>query len=330
MIISKTPLRLSLAGGGTDLPEYYSKYGCHLITSAINKHIYIFIKKWFEPAIRVSYSKTEIVNDFKKIKHPFIRESLNYFKLNSNVEISIMADLPAGTGMGSSGSFAVGFLNALSTYKNKKLNEQNLAELAFKLQHDVLNESGGKQDQYAAAYGGIISMTIAKSGKVKVEKLKIKTNTINELENRLICFYTGKKRSASKLQKEYCKNITNEKQKVIESLHDIQKITKPMISYLKSGNVDEIGTLFAQHWNAKKNISDKISNPNFEKFYDKAIKSGAIGGKLLGAGGGGYMLFLCKSGKKNSVKRTMNKVGLIDIPISISEGGSNTHNSLKF
>ena len=195
-----------------------------------------------------------------------------------------------------------------------------MAELAFKLQHDVLNESGGKQDQYAAAYGGIISMTITKSGKVKVEKLKIKTNTINELENRLICFYTGKKRSASKLQKEYCKNITNEKQKVIESLHDIQKMTKPMISYLKSGNVDEIGTLFAQHWNAKKNISNKISNPNFEKFYDKAIKSGAIGGKLLGAGGGGFMLFFVPPEFQSQVKSALSN--LLYVPCRFDTLGS--------
>lgn len=328
MIISKTPLRLSLAGGGTDLPEYYSQYGSQVVTSAIDKHIYIFVKKWFEPAIRISYSKTEIVNKISKIQHPFVRESLRHFKLDSHIEITVMADLPAGTGMGSSSSFAVGLLNALSFYKNQKIKTQKLAELAFRLQHNVLNESGGKQDQYAAAYGGIISMKIDKTGKVNVQKLKIKNKTIRNLENRLLCFYTGITRSAPKIQNKYCKSILENKQSIIESLHNIKKISNPMISYLKNDNIDGIGELFEQHWNAKKKLSNEISNSKINKLYDHAIKAGAIGGKMLGAGGGGYMVFVCKKDKKDLVKKILNKKGLVDVPIMFYERGSKTFESL--
>ena len=328
MIISKTPLRLSLAGGGTDLPEYYSQYGSHVITSAIDKHIYIFVKKWFEPAIRVSYSKTEIVDKINKIKHPFVRESLRHFKIDSNLEVTIMADLPAGTGMGSSSSFAVGLLNALSTYTKQKISTQNLAELAFNLQHNVLKEAGGKQDQYAASFGGIISMKINKQGKVTVEKLKIRDEKIKKFEEHLICFYTGIKRSAPKIQNKYCKSISENKTTVIESLHEINKISKPMISYLKKGNINEIGELFELHWNLKKRLSNEITNSKINRLYNQAKKAGAIGGKMLGAGGGGYMIFLCKSGKKNAVKEILNKKGLIDIPITFNESGSTIYKSL--
>ncbi|MGY5146756.1 MAG: GHMP family kinase ATP-binding protein [Candidatus Nitrosopumilus sp. bin_7KS] len=322
MIISKTPLRLSLAGGGTDLPEYYSQYGSHIVTSAIDKHIYIFVKKWFEPAIRVSYSKTEIVEKVNKIQHPFIRESLRYFKIKSNLEATIMADLPAGTGMGSSSSFAVGLLNALSTYTKQKISKQDLAELAFKLQHSILKEAGGKQDQYAAVYGGIISMKINKQGKVDVEKLKIKKEKIKNIEDNLLCFYTGIKRSAPKIQDKYCKSIIKNETSVIESLHEINKMSKPMISYLKKGDINEIGELFELHWNLKKKLSDEITNRKIDRLYNHAKDTGAIGGKILGAGGGGYLLFLCKNGKKNAVKQKLNQKGLIDVPITFNTNGS--------
>ena len=328
MIVSKTPLRLSLAGGGTDLPEYYSQYGSQVITSAIDKNIYIFVKKWFEPAIRVSYSKTEIVDKIHKIKHPFVRESFRHFKIKSNLEATIMADLPAGTGMGSSSSFAVGLLNALSAYTKQKISTQNLAELAFKLQHNILKESGGKQDQYAASYGGIISMRIDRQGKVNVEKLKIKKEKIKKIEDNLLCFYTGIKRSAPKIQEKYCKSITNNDTSVIESLHEINKMSKPMISYLKKGDLNEIGELFESHWDLKKKLSNEITNSKIDRLYNEAKKSGAIGGKMLGAGGGGYLVFLCKNGKKNAVKQKLNQKGLTDIPIKFNERGSTINTSI--
>ena len=322
MIISKTPLRLSLAGGGTDLPEYYSQFGSHVVTSAIDKHIYIFLKEWFNPEIRISYSKTEIVDSIHKIQHPMIRESLKHFNINSHLEMTIMADLPARSGMGSSSSFAVGLINALSAFKKKTLDVQSLAESAFKLQHDVLKEAGGKQDQYATAFGGILSLKIKKNGDVITEKLKIKPYIIKNLENRLLCFYTGTQRSAPKIQQKYCNSIKNNKKNVLESLHKIKKITPKMISNLKKGDVDEIGHLFEEHWQAKKTISTDITNKKFEQLHDEALRAGAIGGKMLGAGGGGYLAFICKEDKKNNVKNILTKKGLIDVPIRIDNSGS--------
>ena len=300
----------------------------HIITSSIDKNIYIFVKKWFEPAIRVSYSKTEIVDKISEIQHKFVREALNHFKLKSHLEIAIMADLPAGTGMGSSSSFAVGLLNALNAYNRKKFLPKTNAELAFRLQHDKLKEVGGKQDQYAAAFGGIISMKISKNGNVNVKRLKIKPQHLNNLEERMVCFYTGIQRSAVKIQKKYCKSIENGKEDAIENLHKIKKLSSNMEESLINGKIDEIGNLFEEHWKAKKQISNNISNNNFDKFHDKAIESGAIGGKILGAGGGGYILFICEKNKKSSVKTTLKKYGLVEIPIKFSFEGSQIFNSI--
>jgi len=329
MIISKTPLRLSLAGGGTDLPEYYSKFGSHVVTSAIDKHIYIFLNNWFNPKLKISYSKTEIVDSINKIQHPVIRESFKYFNIKSHMEMAIMADLPARSGMGSSSSFAVGLINILSFFKKKTLSAQQLAEFAFKLQHNVLKEAGGKQDQYATAFGGILSLKIKKNGNVTVEKLNIKSYVIKNLEERLLCFYTGTQRSAPKIQQKYCDSIKKNKINVLESLHKIKKISPYMISNLKKGNIDEIGHLFEEHWQAKKSISNDITNDKFNKIHDEALKAGAIGGKMLGAGGGGYLVFICKENNRNKIKNLINKKGLIDIPIKIDNLGSSIYTKIQ-
>lgn len=324
MFISKTPLRLSLAGGGTDLPEYYSQYESHIVTSAIDKHIFIFLKNWFRSEIRISYSKTEIVTNIEKIQHPVIREAFRYFKLKPNVEMAIMADLPARTGMGSSSSFAVGLINILSKFQGKNFTPKLLAESAFQLQHDVLKETGGKQDQYAAAFGGIISLKINKHGNVSVKKLNLKSDVIKNFEKRLICFYTGVQRSAPRIQQKYCTSIKNNTNEVIESLHKIRKISALMISNLQKGNVDVIGHLFEEHWVAKKKISNEITNKKFNRWHDEGIKAGAIGGKILGAGSGGYIVFLCYENKKNNVRKTLNKYGLVELPIKFENNGSTT------
>ncbi len=329
MIISKTPLRLSLAGGGTDLPEYYEKYGSHIITSAINKDIYIFLKEWFDPAIRLSYSKTEIVDNVEKIKHPVIREVFKYFKLKSHLEMAILADLPAGTGMGSSGSFAVGLVNIISNFKGKKQTPKKLAELAFHFQRNILHEAGGKQDQYAASFGGIISMKINKKGIVNVQKLKVNPEFIKKTESRILCVYSGMQRSASKIQTKYSKSISAEKGDIIDSLHKIKKISTSIQSCLLNERLEDIGELFEEHWNLKKNISNEITNTKINKWHDLALASGAIGGKMLGAGGGGYMLFFCKERKRDSVKQALNKAGLSAIPIKFNSSGSSIINNIN-
>jgi D-glycero-alpha-D-manno-heptose-7-phosphate kinase len=286
------------------------------------------MKKWFEPTIRIAYSKTEIVDSVDQIEHPVVRESLRYHKLKSHIEIAVMADLPAGTGMGSSGSFAVGLLNVLSAFKGKKIKPKPLAELAFNLQHDTLKEAGGKQDQYAASFGGIISMKIQKDGNVTVNRLKIKPKIISALEERLICFYTGIKRSAPQIQNKYCDAIKQEEETVIESLHKIRKNSDLMISCLEKDKISDIGYLFEEHWIAKKNLSNEISNDKIDRYHDEAIKAGALGGKMLGAGGGGYMVFLCKEDKKQAVKRRLNHMGMTDVPLRLSQIGSTTYNQM--
>lgn len=328
MIISKTPLRLSLAGGGTDLPEYYSQYGSHVITSAIDKHIYLFIKHWFDPAIRIAYSKTEIVSKIDEIQHPMVREALRHLRFKSHIEIAAMADLPAGTGMGSSGAFAVGLLNSLYAFKGERLAAQPLAELAFHIQNNILSENGGKQDQYAAAFGGIISMKIDKRGKVDVRRLKIGPSYISALEERLVCFYTGIKRSAPEIQNKYCRSIKRNESVVIESLHKIKMISKSMESCLEKGDVTGIGHLFEEHWNAKRLLSEEITNSEIDHWHDLAIKFGAIGGKVLGAGGGGYMLFICAEGKNKSIIDALSKKGLMYTPIKFYFEGSKIMDSI--
>lgn len=328
MIISKTPLRLSLAGGGTDLPEYYTQYGSHIITSAVDKHIYLFVKHWFDPAIRIAYSKTEIVNRIEDIQHPMVREALRYFQLTSHIEIAAMADLPAGTGMGSSGSFAVGLLNSLHAFKGTRPDAQSLAEQAFHIQNNILSENGGKQDQYAAAFGGIISLKIGRDGKVDVKPLSVKSDFISELEENIACFYTGIKRSAPEIQSKYCNSIKNNAPKVIENLHKIKKISESLESYLERGDLQGVGHMFEEHWMAKRLLSENISNQEIDRWHNLAMEAGAIGGKVLGAGGGGYMVFLCKDGKKEQIKKVLGAEGLAYTPIKFYFEGSRIFDSI--
>lgn len=322
MIITKTPLRLSLAGGGTDLPEYYTQYGSHVITSAVDKHIYLFVKHWFDPAIRIAYSKTEIVNMIDEIQHPMVREALRYLQLTSHVEIAAMADLPAGTGMGSSGAFAVGLLNSLHAFKGTRLGGQQLAEQAFHIQNNILSENGGKQDQYAAAFGGIISLKIGRDGNVDVHPLSVKPDFISEMEERLACFYTGIRRSAPEIQSKYCNSIKNKAPEIIESLHKIKKISELLETCLEKGDITRIGHLFEEHWEAKRLLSENVSNHEIDRWHDLAIEAGAVGGKVLGAGGGGYMAFLCKDGRKEQIKRVLGAEGLTYTPIKFYFEGS--------
>src|SRR5712692_872998 len=208
LLISKTPLRLSLGGGGTDLPHFYQKHGSHIVTGAIQKYVYVFAKRWFEDGIRVSYSKTELVSSVEEIEHPIVREVLQLFGPKRQIEIVSMADVPARSGMGTSASFTVGLLNAIHSVNRASLDAQSLAEMAFKIQTEILKEVAGKQDQYAAAFGGIMSLHIDRDGRVTVRELSIRDEVIEELENNLICFYTGIQRESSEVQKSIVESAT--------------------------------------------------------------------------------------------------------------------------
>jgi D-glycero-alpha-D-manno-heptose-7-phosphate kinase len=325
LLISKTPLRLSLGGGGTDLPHFYQKHGAHLITTAIQKYVYVFAKRWFENGIRISYSKTELVSSVEEIQHPIVRQVLTMFGPRKQIEIVSMADLPARSGMGTSASFTVGLLNAIHSVNRTSLDTQTLAEMAFKIQTQILGEAGGKQDQYAAAFGGIMSLDIDRNGQVTARELSIKDEVIEELENCLICFYTGIQRESSKIQK----GVVNRSgtspgsgPNVEEILHQTKSISFDVQKALERGNVNELGPLLHTHWLAKRSLSKSISNGVLDALYKKGLMAGASGGKVIGAGGGGFFIFCCENGKKNGLRKELANAGLKEVKIRFDFQGS--------
>lgn len=313
MILVRTPFRLPIGGGGTDLPSYYRKFGGFLITAAINKYMYINVNV---PAIvnkiKINYSKTEILNlgEIDKIKHDIVRESLKYLEINQPIEISSMADISAGTGMGSSSSYTVGLLRALNTLKKRYISTQELAEEACKIEIEKIGKPIGKQDQYAAAFGGIITLEIDTSGSVTVKPLKIHQETIKELESSLMMFYTNIERDANEILSEQSNKMKVEQNDAINSVHIIKEIGKEIKNSLENDDIYTFGKLMNEHWNVKKKISQKMSNDKIDFWYELALKNGAIGGKIMGAGGGGFLLFCVELGKRKVLRNALENVGL--------------------
>jgi len=322
MIITRTPFRITLGGGGTDLPAYYEKYGGFLISAAINKYIYITVNKRFEKSIRVSYSKTEIVNGADEIQHPIVREALKLVDIKSNIEITSIADLPAKSGLGSSCSFTVGLLNALHAYKKEYLQPKELAEEAFHIEAEILKEPIGKQDPYIAAYGGIISMDIDTKGNVKVDTHVLNEDVIDGLESNLLYFYTGLQRSASEVLAQQTTSVKKDENEVINAMHQIKEICKETLARLKSGDIDWFGKSLDMHWNIKKKISNKMSNSFIDRCYSIAIENGAIGGKIMGAGGGGFFMFYCNNSHKPRLRQAIIEQGLEEVRFRIEHEGS--------
>lgn len=329
LIISKTPLRLSLGGGGTDLPHFYQKHGSHIVTAAVQKYIYVFAKRWFEDGIRVSYSKTELVSSVEEIQHPIVREVLRLLGPKRQIELVSMADVPARSGMGSSASFTVGLLNAIHSVNRASLDGQSLAEMAFKIQTEILKEVSGKQDQYAAALGGIMSLHIDRDGRVVVRELSIRDEVIEELENNLVCFYTGIQRESSEIQKNIVESaaaaansVCNSDSPIEEILLRTKSISVEVEKALEDGNLSEFGSLLHMHWLAKRSLNNSISNSIIDTLYEKGLKAGATGGKVMGAGGGGFLIFYCENGRKNDLRKEMIKAGLKETKIRFDFQGS--------
>jgi D-glycero-alpha-D-manno-heptose-7-phosphate kinase len=314
MILVRTPFRLPLGGGGTDLPSYYKKYEGFLVTAAINKYMFVNIN---EPAlvnkIKINYTKVEIVevNDIDCLKHEIVRESLRYLKIKRPIEISSMADLSAGTGMGSSSSYTVGLLRGLNAMLRRDVSTQQLAEEACKVEIDLIKKPIGKQDQYAAAFGGIIVMEIDQLGNVKVNPLNIDHETIYELENRLMMFYTNTERDANTVLAEQCEKIEAKRENdAVKSMHRIKEMGYEIKNALIAGDVTRFGALLHEHWLEKRKISTKMSDARMDSWYEKALQNGAIGGKLMGAGGGGFFLFCTGNGKRKQLRSAMEAEGL--------------------
>lgn len=312
MIITRSPLRISLGGGGTDLPSYYQHYEGHVVSAAIDKYVYVNISRPFQKGIILKYSKLEKVERVADIQHPIFREALNFLSIvDPQIEITSIADVPSGTGLGSSGSFTTALLKGLHTYYRQTLSTYDLANMACHIELDKLNEPIGKQDQFISAYGGIMDITFKQNNEVIVNPLNISTKTLNSLEDNLLLFFTGISRSASSILSDQNKKSILYEKTMVENLNFINKLGYKTSEILTSGNVEDYGHLLNEHWQYKKTRSTQISNEFIENAYSLGIKSGAIGGKLVGAGGGGFILFYAVD--KDQLRKAMQELGLEEL-----------------
>ena len=312
MIIARSPLRISLGGGGTDLPSYYREHEGFLIAAAIDKYVYVTINRPFNEGIYLKYSEIEHVKTVDEVSHNIIREALKLENLNTpQVEISSIADLPSGAGLGSSGSFTTALLKALYAYRHRHINPEELAELACAIEIDRLKEPIGKQDQYIASVGGITCFAFHKDNSVTFAPLKISRETFHKLEDNLLLFFTGFSRSASEILKD--QHIKSQKNDVdmLNNLHFVKEIGYLSKDALESGNTDKFGELMHQHWEHKKKRSGGMSNQDIDTWYETALKNGAIGGKVVGAGGGGFLMFMAHDAAK--LRSAMTKSGLQEV-----------------
>ena len=315
MIITRSPLRITLGGGGTDLPSYYNKNEGFVLSAAINKYVYVSIIKPFTEGIFLKYSKIEKVKNINEIQHPIIREVLKMLNLEPQIEITTLADIPAGTGLGSSGSFTTALLKAAYSNIKENLSQERLAELACHVEINLLGEPIGKQDQYISAIGGLNSFTFHRNNegkdKVTFKPIKIKNKTMLDLEENLLLFFTGYSRSASNMLRDQNKRSLENEESMINNLHFIKDIGYMSKEALESDNIELFGELMHKHWEHKKKRYNAISNSKIDECYNLGIKNGAIGGKVVGAGGGGFLMFLANN--KSLLRKTMCSVGLKEV-----------------
>jgi len=320
MIVTRAPLRLPLGGGGSDLPFYSSKFGGLLVSVAINKYNYIIVEKRdFYDEFFIRYSKTEIVKKVSDIEHTRIRAALEYLNITEPLEITAISDVPAGTGLGSSSTFLVALLKALHAYKREDISGKKLAEEASDIEINILKEPIGKQDQYMASIGGLLQLEIEKNGNVLASPLNISFSTMEELENNTLLFSTGVKRDASDVINDQTKNAESDEEKM-KQMHIIKDIGKEIRKALEDGDTLKVGRWLNAHWETKKKFSKKMSSDSIDKYYEIGLKNGAIGGKLVGAGGGGFLLFYCDNNKKQ-LRDALTKEGLKELPFKFDMDG---------
>jgi len=292
MILTRSPLRISLGGGGTDLPSYYEEHGGFLVAGAIDKYIHINIHRRFIDRFLLKYSQIEESETIAEIKHPIIRESLSLLEIKEkNLEMTSMADIPAGTGLGSSGSFTTALLKALHAWKRNFVPPHELAEQACEIEIERLREPIGKQDKFIAAYGGITAFTFHKDGRVEARKAALSEDTIHDLEDNLLLFFTGYSRSASAILKDQKTRSEKADSAMIENLHRTKDLGLRSLACLEAGDTPGFAALMHEHWLGKRERSTGMSNDHINAWYDLAMVNGALGGKLIGAGGGGFLMF---------------------------------------
>lgn len=299
MFISKTPLRITFVGGGSDIKEYYSNYGRgSVLSAAINKYIYITVNKKFDSNIRVSYSKTEIVDSVDKIEHPSVREALKMLGIDGGIEILSISDIPSGgTGLGSSSTFLVGLLNALHAWIGEYVSPMELAEEAVKIEREILREPGGKQDQYMASFGGIQKLNFYSDERVELNPVVIESEKLKEFEDSLLLLYTGIQRSSGNIHDLQRKTVSDN----FASYGEMVKIADEAYISLNKGDYRSFGKQMHDNWLLKKSLANGISDKKIDDWYERGINSGAHGGKLIGAGGGGFLLFMCDPSKKRNI-----------------------------
>ena len=312
MIISRSPLRITLGGGGTDVPSYYSEHEGFLIAAAIDKYVYITIHHSFVDELIVKYSVLERVTALEDLKHPIVKEALLLSGVEPRaLEITSMADIPAGTGLGSSGSFTTALLKALYAYTKHLIHPEELAEQACEIEIDRLREPIGKQDQYIAAYGGVTCFHFNRDGKVDAWPAKISTETLYNLEDNLLLFFTGYSRAASSILREQDSKTRQQDSDMMQNLHYVKDMGQRSLKFLEQGRLEEFGRLMHEHWEHKKRRSSGMSNPSIDEWYELAMKNGAAGGKLIGAGGGGFLMFYAED--KTRLRHAMIQAGLSEV-----------------
>jgi D-glycero-alpha-D-manno-heptose-7-phosphate kinase len=312
MIITRSPLRISLGGGGTDLPSYYRKHTGFLIAAAIDKYVCITLHQTFVEELIIKYSKLERVRSLAEVQHPIIREALGTVGTDGAfLEITSMADIPAGTGLGSSGSFTTALLKALHTYQKNLVHPRELAEQACHIEIDRLGEPIGKQDQYIAAYGGLTCFQFLPNNEVEAWPLQIDQQTLYNLEDNLLLFFTGYSRSASSILKEQDTKSKQRDQNMVDNLHFVKELGYQSKEALEAGDLRRFADLMKVHWEHKKQRSGSMSNGDIDRWYNLAMDNGALGGKLIGAGGGGFLMFYAE--EKTRLRQVMADNGLREV-----------------
>lgn len=312
MIISKTPLRMSFVGGGSDLPVFYRKYGGAVVSTAIDKFVYIWLNKKFDNRIRISYSKTEEPKTVERIKHPLVRESLKMLGIEGGIEIASIADIPAkGSGLGSSSSYTVGLLHALHAYMGQFASAEQLAKESCEIEIERCGDPIGKQDQYAAAFGGFNFIEFYPDDSVSVEPIICKADTMQRLQDNILVFYTGITRSASELLKTQQRVVAAEKPKQ-KVLMQMVKLARQLKAELQKNHLDAFGEIIHENWELKRSLSPGISTGPIDDWYNRGRHAGAVGGKLLGAGNGGFMMFYAPQERHEAIRRELKELRPIE------------------
>ena len=320
MLITRTPLRISIGGGGTDLASYYSRHGGFVISAAIDRHVYIAVNRTFTDDYFLKYAALERVNRIDEIEHPIIRTALQLHPIGPSLEIVSVADIPAGTGLGSSGTFTVGLLHALHAYKRNPITAAELAEEACHLEIDLLDRAAGKQDQYIASFGGITCFDIGSDGRVVVSRLEIDPDTTHDLEEHLLMFFTGYSRRAEELLDDQRRRTEAGDESMIDALRAVEEVGRQIRTALEAGDTAAFGQMMHEHWLRKRERSQGMSRPEIDEAYEAALSNGALGGKLTGAGGGGFLVLYASDPK--AVRKKMSAIGLPEVRFRFDYEGS--------